>query len=180
MNLKAVVQHYLVNRHPQHERELTWFRTQASLEDALRIAGEAQNDEGKRYSHQRRIRLRPLMEATKRLVELHDDMRRCSSFHELWTLIRGNLKPIRGIGELYIYDAALRIGAHLGRKPKRVYLHAGTRIGARKFGLLPRSGGRREWLELNELPPLLRDLPPSDVENLLCIYAKRLPRRGGC
>ena len=118
------------------------------------------------------------MEATKRLVELHDDLRRCSTFHALWALIRDNLKPIQGIGDLYIYDAALRIGAYLRLTPERVYLHAGTRIGARKSGLLLRAGGRREWLESNELPATLRDLPPSDVENLLCIYEGRLPRFG--
>ena len=60
--------------------------------------------------------------------------------------------------------------------PERVYLHAGTRIGARKSDLLPRSGDRREWLESNEIPAPLRDLRPSDVENLLCIYEERLPR----
>jgi hypothetical protein len=109
---------------------------------------------------------------------LHDDLRRCSTFHELWGLVRDNLKPIPGIGELYIYDAALRVGAYLRLTPERVYLHAGTRIGARTSGLLPRARGRREWLESNELPAPLRDLPPSDVENLLCIYEGRLPPFG--
>jgi hypothetical protein len=117
-----------------------------------------------------------MREATDRLVELHDELQRCPSYHELWTLIRDNLKPIQGIGELYIYDASLRIGACLGLAPERVYLHAGTRAGAGKLGLLPRSRGRREWLEPRELPAPLRHLPPSDVENLLCIYAGRLLR----
>jgi hypothetical protein len=178
MNLEAILRHYQLHHRPRHDHELTWFRTQPSLEDALRVTGKAQDDEGKRYRHQRRIKPQAVTEATNRLFDLHDDLRRCSTFHTLWALIRDNLKPIRGIGDLYIYDASLRIGAYLRLTPERVYLHAGTRIGARKSGLLLRVGGRREWLELNELPAPLRDLPPSDVENLLCITRDGYPTSG--
>jgi hypothetical protein len=178
MNSEAVLRHYQLHHRPRHDHELTWFRTQTTLEDVLRIAGKAHDEKGKRYRHQRRIKPKAIQEATKHLLELHDDLRPCFTFHELWALIRDNLKPIPGIGELYIYDAALRIGAYLRLTPERVYLHAGTRIGARKAGLLLRARGRREWLESNELPALLRDLPPSDIENLLCIYEGRLPRLG--
>lgn len=178
MKLEAILRHYELHHRPRHDRELSWFRTQASLEDALRVAGKAQDEKGKRYRHQRRIKPEAIEEATKRLVELHDDLQRCSTFHELWALIRENLKPIQGIGDLYVYDAALRIGAYLRLTPERVYLHAGTRIGARKSGLLLHPNDRREWLESNELPAPLRDLPPSDVENLLCIYEGRLPHLG--
>ena len=178
MNLEAVLRHYQLHHRPRHDHELNWFRTQASLEDALRVAGKSQDEQGKRYRHQRRIKAEAIADATKRFIDLHDELQHCASFHQLWTLIRDNLKPIRGIGDLYIYDASLRIGAYLRLTPERVYLHAGTRMGARKSGLLLRAGDRREWLEANELPAHLRDLPPSDVENLLCIYEGRLPRFG--
>jgi hypothetical protein len=179
MNLESILRHYHLHYRPRHDHELTWFRTQASLDDALRLAAKAQDDRGKRYRHQRRIKPEAITEAIKRLVELHDDLQCCVNFHELWTLIRDNLKPIQGIGDLYVYDAALRIGAHLHLTPNRVYLHAGTRIGARNCGFLLRAGDKREWLESDELPAPLRDLPPSDVENLLCIYEGRLPRLTG-
>jgi len=176
MSLGAIVRHYLNHFHKLHEDELLWFQNQSSLEEALRIAGEAQDDAGHRYSHQRRVKSQAIREATRRLADSHDEIRRCSSFHDLWNLLVLRLSPIEGIGELYIYDTALRIGAHLRLPPQKVYLHAGTRIGARELGLVPASDGSKRWLEPQELPTLLRDLAPSDVENLLCIYKDRLSR----
>lgn len=176
MSLAAIIRHYLKHYQPLHDHELMWFHNQSSLEDALRIAGEAQDDEGHRYSHQRRVKSQAIREATRRLADSHDEIRDCSSFHDLWNLLVLRLSPIQGIGELYIYDTALRIGAHLRLTPEKVYLHAGTRIGARRLGLVPARDGSKQWLELTELPALLRDLAPSDVENLLCIYKSRLPR----
>lgn len=175
MSLGAIIRHYLKHFQPIHEHELRWFQNQSSLEDALRIAGEAQDDQEHRYSHQRRVKSQAIREATRRLADSHDEIRGCSSFHELWNLLVLRLSPIQGIGELYIYDTALRIGAHLRLTPERVYLHAGTRIGVRKLGLVPARDGSKQWLESKELPALLRDLAPSDVENLLCIYKSRLP-----
>lgn len=176
MGLAGIIRHYLQHFQPLHDHELMWFRNQGSLEDVLRLAGQAQDDRGRRYSHQRRIKSDAIREATKRLTDAHDDLQGCSSFHELWSAVGLFLKPIQGIGELYIYDTALRIGAHLCLKPENVYLHAGTRTGARQLGLLSGRDDSKEWLQSNELPAPLRSLSPSDVENLLCIYKSRLPR----
>lgn len=176
MSLAAIIRHYLQHYQPLHDHELTWFRNQSSLEDALGTAGEARDDRGHRYSHQRRIKSHAIREATRRLGDAHDNIQRSSSFHELWNTIDSLLEPIEGIGELYVYDTALRIGAQLGLKPERVYLHAGTRTGARQLGLLNGRDESKEWLEMKEVPAPLRSLSPSDVENLLCIYKSRLPR----
>jgi hypothetical protein len=176
MSLETVIRHYLLHYQPLHDHELVWFQSQSSLEDALKIAGRAQDDQGHRYSHQRRIKSLAIAEATKRLMESHDDLRNCSSFHELWSFITSLLTSVEGIGELYIYDTALRIGAHLGLTPEKVYLHAGTRIGATRFGLLSPRDGPKQWLNSGELPALLHDVRSSDVENLLCIYKSQLLR----
>jgi len=173
MSLAAIVRHYLQHYQPLHDHELMWFRNQSSLEEALRIAGEAQDDRGHRYSHQRRVKSHAIREATKRLADSHNDIQDCSSFHDLWNAAGSVLRPVQGIGELYIYDTALRIGAQLRLTPKKVYLHAGTLTGARKLGLLSSQDSHKLWLEPRELPAPFRDLPPSDVENLLCIYKDR-------
>jgi hypothetical protein len=65
------------------------------------------------------------------------------------------IRPIPGIGELAVYDTALRIGARLGLEPAKVYLHAGTRAGAKALGLA--YGGRT--IELAELPADYGPLP---------------------
>lgn len=173
-NLAAIIRHYLVHYQPEHEHELTWFRNQGSLEDAIRLAARAEDDQGHRYSHQRRIKSRAITEASRVLADAHDDLQKCSSFHELWNLIGSYLTPIDGVRELYTYDAAVRLGAHLRLSPEKVYLHAGTRTGAKNLGLLSRTNAHKQWLELTELPAPLRKLPASDVENLLCIYKAEL------
>jgi hypothetical protein len=174
VTLAAIIRHYLLHYQPLHDQELMWFRNQNSLEDALRVAGRAQDDQGHRYSHQRRVRSPAIAAAVKQLAECHDDLQRCSSFHELWKRITFRLAPVRGIGERYIYDASVRIGAHLRFTPEKVYLHAGTRTGATRLGLLSERDGHKQWLNSGELPVLLLDLRSSDLENLLCIYKSRL------
>jgi hypothetical protein len=173
-SLTAIIRDYLVNFQREHEEEMMWFRNQGSFEDAMRLATQAQDGRGRRYSHQRRIKLQAITGASRALAEVYDDLRKCSSFHELWSLIGSSLESIKGVRELYVYDCASRLGAHLGLQPERVYLHAGTREGAKNLGLLTQRGVRTRWLEPRNLPLALRTLPPSDVENLLCIYKAEL------
>ena len=65
-----------------------------------------------------------------------------------------------------VYDTVLRIGAKLDLFPDRVYLHCGTREGARALGLK----WRDPWLKVDELPRELRRLKPHEIEDFLCIY----------
>ena len=93
-------------------------------------------------------------------------LRRATSFDDLFDLVDKHILPIQGIGPLTVYDTALRIGARLGLSPTRVYLHAGTRAGARELGL----DAQRGTIEMDELPEPLRQLSPREAEDLLCIY----------
>ncbi len=75
-----------------------------------------------------------------------------------------------GAGELYIYDVSLRIGSKLGLFPRKAFLHAGTRQGAKALGL----NSQLPWLEMDSLPEWLRELQPYQVEDFLCCYKDRL------
>jgi hypothetical protein len=57
------------------------------------------------------------------------------TFEELHRVILNKIGDIQGIGELTVYDIAVRIGAELNLAPAVVFLHAGTRIGAKALGL---------------------------------------------
>ena len=52
-------------------------------------------------------------------------------------------------------------------EPEKVYVHSGTRDGARK--LLP-DFAVDETIEMNELPAPIRRLKPREVEDFLCVY----------
>jgi hypothetical protein len=69
---------------------------------------------------------------------------------------------IPGIGPLAMYDFACRVGA--GMRPKlqstKIYLHSGTRIGARALGR------GRQAIDAHELPSELRRLSPRHAEDV--------------
>jgi hypothetical protein len=71
------------------------------------------------------------------------------------------------VGELMVYDTALRIGAFLKLEPVSVYLHAGTKTGAKALGLTV--SGKKN-INVTDLPKEFRKLKPHEIEDCLCIY----------
>lgn len=149
--------------------QISWFRRQTSLRAAIETAARAVDDRGKRYDHQYRIWRTSILQATAALVAAESAIAASASFDDLLRLITTQLREVAGIGALYCYDAAFRIGAYLGTYPTRVYLHRGTRAGACALGL----NYRKDALEMSEVPEELSDRQPYEIENILCIYEKR-------
>ena len=69
-------------------------------------------------------------------------------------------------------DTALRIGAKLGIRPDRVYLHRGTREGARALKL----DASQATIDVSQLPPAFQRLDAREIEDCLCIYKEDLRR----
>jgi hypothetical protein len=148
------------------DEERAFFAGLPTFQAAVRAAALAQDDRGKRLSHQRRIPGRVLRECASALDDALPRLRRAATFEDLHDVVREEIGGVRGVGELMVYDTALRIAAHRGLEPARVFLHAGTRVGARRLGL----DGRAESLAVADLPAPLRRLRPYQVEDVLCIY----------
>ena len=174
MNLKAIVRIYARDIRPQAQAELDWFRRQPTLESAIEQAALATNSKGKRYSHQRRLKKTALEEARRVLLMNSKTIAQSKSFDDLFSLVETMVEPITGIGELYIYDTSLRIGAKLHYLPTKVYLHAGTRKGAWALGF----EGRARALKVSEMPSELRQLEPQEIEDVLCIFKADLKAVG--
>ena len=168
MTFDAIVRTYIRRIGPRAQAELDWFIRQPTLRDAIKNAALARNSKGKRYSHQRRIRRAAIQEALSILPHESKRIERCRTFAELFKLINA-LEGVPGIGELYVYDTSLRIGAKLDLFPKKVYLHAGTRLGARALGLRVSA-----TLDASELPKQFRVLKPHEIEDVLCIFKDKL------
>lgn len=149
---------------------LRWYEQAGSLEEAIARAAYAETKDGKRQSHQRLITHNAISEAQQKLRESVLRIERCSNFDDLHELIKDLLSQVKGVGELYCYDTARRIAAYLKLSPDRVYLHRGTRVGARALEL----DVSRGYLALSELPVPLRSLTPDDIEDFLCIYKSKL------
>lgn len=172
--MKAIVTDYKEKHRENAEKELRYFKIQRSLEDAVSLAALAKRPNGKRFSHQRRIPESVLRKVEKQLLAAVPTIRRAKSFDELHRIVETEILPIFGVGELMVYDTALRIGAKLGLEPKEVFLHSGTRIGSRKLGL----NGSRRSLPVTEFPAPLQRLPAREIEDVLCIYKDILGNAG--
>ncbi len=166
MELKKLSRHYTINHRPRSRDELEWFRNQSSVEDTIRLAALAVDACGKRLSHQRRITKENLERARTILLSATNDLKQCKTFDELLNLVESDLHGIRGLGELYAYDTALRIGAKLGLLPEKVYLHRGTRKGAKALEL----DWKARALEVTAIPDELQELEPREIEDFLCVY----------
>lgn len=166
MSIKTIVRTYINNIRPRAKDELDWFRQQPDLSSAIERAAFAINSDEKRYSHQRRLKKEALEQAKKALHANLKSIEQCYSFDELFELIDEILEPISGIGELYVYDTCLRISAKLNLLPTKVYLHSGTRVGARALGF----DGRTKSLGVSALPQELQQLEPHEIEDVLCIF----------
>jgi hypothetical protein len=103
----------------------------------------------------------------RNLLDKSDATRKARDFEALFRLVDAGVKPIPGIGELYVYDTSLRIGAKLNLL---VYRHAGTRLGARALVL----DGSAATLRVSALPREFRSLEPHEVEDVLSIFKDEL------
>lgn len=168
--LDQIVDHYIEQHRDRLRRELRYFEIQRTLQEAVEAAALSKTPGGKRHPHQRRIPGEVLQQAAKSLLADLPELRKCKSFEELIDVIDTKIRRIRGIGELAVYDIALRIGAHLGLYPHRVFVHAGTTKGLRALGL----DYRRESIVLSELPEPFHRLQPHEAEDCLCIYKSEL------
>jgi hypothetical protein len=167
-DMDAVARHYIRRFRERAARELRSFKDEPSLASAVRRASYAETPDGHRYSHQRRRRHDALIEADVRLSRCLGELETAPDFSKLHEVVANAVRNIDDIGDLYIYDAALRIGAKREIEPGRVYLHSGTREGAKALGL----EWKRDCLDMFDFPELRKHLRAHEIEDVLCIYKR--------
>lgn len=168
VDLNVVAAHYREKFRARAHAELASFASEKSLADAIVRAGVAEQSDGRRYSHQYRLKRPHLENATKKLLKRETRISATTSFLELYDLVDNEVGHLDGIGELYVYDTTLRIGAKLGLTPVHIYMHAGTRSGALALGI--KSASKAKRIFKFDLPEALRPLEPHEIEDVLCIY----------
>lgn len=151
----------------------TWIQhcqNQNNLVDAIHFAALSINMNGKKHPHQYRLQRRHLRSLERNLLRSQIQISNAQDFDMLYRIVEGC--RTKGIGDLAIYDTAVRIGAYLGLIPRRIYLHAGTKVGAKKLiGNITSN-----TLTKNQLPEPFRssNLSCYELEDLLCIYKNSL------
>ncbi len=169
-DISLLVTHYITEHRPTALREKSFFESMPSLELAIHHAAFAldHREPPRRYSHQRRIRRTPMRKAYWFLSKVHAELQEKHTFDELHEYLHTAFSKIHGLGALYTYDTALRIGFYLRLEPTDVYLHAGTREGARAIGVKD-----LHVVSVKNLPSELHALAPHEIENFLCTFKPR-------
>lgn len=169
---KGIVSCYIKKCRP--DESLKFYASIEDINKAVEKASHAKAETGKRHPHQRRIPKKVLDKVEKRLKTV--SFSNCSDFQGLYKKVEAEIAGIRGVGELMVYDTALRIGACLKVKvaPEKVYLHAGTRKGAE--AILGKSVLKVKTLDMSEFPKEFKKLSPHEVEDCLCIYKDELKK----
>lgn len=162
--ISAIVRAYLKLRPDDEQCGLGYYADAPNRETAIERAVLSRTKEGKRHSHQRRISAQVLRRAKTALLKA--DLDEIRVFDDLHERVHASIGRIKGIGELAVYDFSHRIGTYLGVFPDHVYLHCGTREGAKALGL----DHKAAKLPLTSFPAPFRKLRPDQIEDCLCIF----------
>ena len=173
--LAEIVAAYEADYRDRCNGELGFYRSQPTFAEAVRVAAMAEGPGGKRMAHQRRIPHAVLQRSASGLRAQISLLKEARHFDDVHNVVGEAIGGIEGIGALTIYDTALRIAAYRRLSPARVYLHAGTREGARALGI----SKERPWVSPKDLPAPLRRLRAGEIEDCLCIYKADLQRLNG-
>ena len=168
MNCADIVDDYIQRYRNAARKEMDDFKNERSLSAAIRRAALCELRNGKRHPHQRRIPKEVLERVGVRLQAIEQRLAKATNFAIIHKLVGNEIGNLYGIGPLTVYDVAHRIGAYLEKAPERVYLHAGTKIGARVLGI------KGDSFDPGSLPKSLSLLSPAEIEDCLCIYKDEL------
>jgi len=145
------------------EENLTW-------DNALERAWKSRFENGKMHGHQCRVAgklpegLQTALSDRKQPEDFYD-------FQILYCWVKSVTGRVSGLGATTAYDVARRLSVKLRLEPVNVYLHAGSAIGARKFGI------EGESAPLSKFPKEIQSLGATHAENFLCIYKDSIESR---
>jgi hypothetical protein len=170
-SLAAMIAEYKQNYETTWPSDVDYYSALPSIREVIDKAGRALTHDGKRHPHQSEFRrfTDALLDNWRSILLSNETLLSGSKdFAELLASVTTLKIPY--IGELALYDTALRIGARLGLRPEVVYVHAGVKSGAKALKLRSTNG----IISPDELPEALRALECYEVEDFLCIYKDEL------
>ncbi len=171
--LSDVVEEYKKHFDFEYDDDVVPFCAKSrDLTEAIDRACDGKRPNGKMHAKGSCV-LRSALEEIR--AKLHDNeqfLYNAPSFEYVYDLIHA-IAP-KGIGPLWKYMLAERVGAYLGVKPERyLYLHAGPAISWSRLNGIPRSKVPSR-VPVDQLPKPLRELNLHHVENLLCEFREVL------
>jgi hypothetical protein len=140
--------------------------------EAITYGASAAGPYGKIDPHQRRIGVKRLQRSAEIQVKRLPQIRNARSFADLFMITVEVRLQMRGLGDLWSYDTALRIAFNRGASfyPQAVFVQRGVLKGVRK--IFTRRPARGRTLPVDIFPKEMQRLQPFELENFLCVWGK--------
>ncbi|GAB3667559.1 hypothetical protein GCM10028791_43260 [Echinicola sediminis] len=125
--------------------------------------------------HQNRVGKKKCQEGAELLLQapFYEALEKAKSFEDIFGITEEVKNKVFGLGDLWSYDTAQRIGLSKSCYPKAVYLQTGTLAGAKelvKRGLVDGKALRgQRSVPQTVFSKVFRHLPCYMIENLLCV-----------
>lgn len=153
-----------------HMENMKSFYEKLAIETAIKYASTGKNPDDKMNQHQWRVGYKKGLLGSNELLAVLAEIKKCRKFEDIFSLTEKVKADIHGLGELWSYDTALRIGFKLKIYPQQVFIQRGVIKGVKKVLNGKRPMGRS--LPINVFPHELHVLTAYEIENFLCIYGK--------
>lgn len=128
----------------------------------------------KRCGHQHRLKISALEKGLAGLRLAEHRLLKCRSFEQIHQQVSEVAGRVVGLGELWAYDTAVRIGMANNLAPKDIFLHAGTRQGAANLGFVVQGKRSLSLAEVFARYPELQGSSADDLESFFCVYKRHL------
>ncbi|MBK8522473.1 MAG: hypothetical protein IPL54_17000 [Chitinophagaceae bacterium] len=111
ISLASIITHYRKFKNANPDLWIQHCINQNTIKSAIYFAALSENQFGKRHKHQYRLESKSMILFKDRLLANHKMIQRAINFDNLLQIIAA--QRIHGIGDLAVYDTAIRIGAFL-------------------------------------------------------------------
>jgi hypothetical protein len=173
MSLQSEIADYRENELRElHEFER--FFKSLSFHSAIEYAASGVTPHRKIHPHQRGIGVKQLRQSAVLLKKYTQDIRKANSFANLFIITEAVRSELKGLGDLWSYDTALRMAFNRGKTfyPQAVFVQRTVLKGIKKiFSKMPM---KQRALPLKIFPRELRSLKPFEIENFLSVCGKRI------
>lgn len=189
-SLEAMVRDFTW-RFPRDRRDMVLVFCQEAewLSIAINRACASRDSNGKMHNHQTRVPKNAKIKFADELLAdqavIQQDIddawsTKKDAFDALHDRLAKIGAKVPGVGPVYLYDVATRVGAYLNVAPTSLYLHAGVWQGwlalcTATMASPPSAALRRHWktkgrIKQKRLPEEFKDMTADEVEDFLCTY----------
>lgn len=148
-----------------------FYKSLKDVPEVIDSASKGQIPSGRMDRHQWRVGYEKGTVGSRELLLKLNRIEEANSFEEIFEITEEVKKTVYGLGELWSYDTALRIGFKKGFYPENVYVQAGVKDGVKKA--LGITKVKERSLPVTRFPESFRKLRPYQLENFLCIWGKK-------